>query len=192
MSSKYLIVGLGNPGKEYINTRHNIGFMLLDAFVEASSSFFVTERLGELAKCTYKGRQIFCLKPSTFMNLSGKAVKYWQQKENIPNSQILIITDDLALPCGKMKLKPKGSDGGHNGLKDIALQLNTTEYPRLRFGIDRLFSVGRQSDYVLSPFTAEEIQMIEPKKKLVIETIQLFVTLGLMRTMNLMNPQLNQ
>jgi len=125
---KYLIVGLGNPGSEYLLTRHNIGFILLDAFVKASNSFFTSSRLGDVAKVSWKGKQIICLKPSTFMNLSGKAVRYWLQEEKIPLEHVLILTDDIAIPMGSMRLKPKGSDGGHNGLKDITLQLQTENY----------------------------------------------------------------
>ena len=187
---KYLIVGLGNPGSEYFHTRHNIGFILLDAFVKASSSFFVPARLADVAKVNWKGKQITCVKPSTFMNLSGKSLRYWMQVEHIPLENILVLTDDLALEIGSMKLKPKGSDGGHNGLKDIAGQLNTQEYARLRFGIGHDFLPGKQSDYVLGNFSVEEQEIINLKIPIVIDLIKNFVSVGLMRTMNLMNKEL--
>ena len=138
---KYLIVGLGNIGNEYLNTRHNIGFKVLDAFVEASNTSFSTQRYGDIAQVRVKNKILVLLKPSTYMNLSGDAVRYWMNKENIPLENILIIVDDIALPFGAIRIKGKGSDGGHNGLKNIQLLLNTTEYPRFRFGISDQFKI---------------------------------------------------
>jgi PTH1 family peptidyl-tRNA hydrolase len=150
---KYLIVGLGNPGPKYHNTRHNIGFKVLDAFVDETSPFGV-DKLGDVAKVKYKGRTLILLKPSTFMNLSGKAVNYWMQQEKIPLDRVLVITDDIALPFGKLRMKGKGSDGGHNGLKDIIATTGTNVFTRLRFGVGSEFSAGRQVDYVLGEWNA--------------------------------------
>ena len=145
---KFLIVGLGNIGSEYENTRHNIGFKVLDHFAKEEGLTFETQKLGALTTYKIKGRSFLLLKPSTYMNLSGKAIKYWLTKENIPLENLLVITDDLNLPFGSFRIKLKGSDGGHNGLKDTQLQLQTTKYNRFRFGISDEFSKGRQVDYV--------------------------------------------
>ena len=184
---KYLIVGLGNIGDEYTNTRHNIGFKVLDALIESSSSCFVTERYGYVAKIKYKGRILILLKPSTYMNLSGNAVNYWMQEEKITLSNTLIITDDLALPYGKLRLKGKGSDGGHNGLKHLIQILKTSKYSRLRFGIGNEFSKGKQIDYVLGKWSKEEEKELPELLDLSIKYIQSFVTIGLNRTMNDLN-----
>ena len=184
---KYLIVGLGNIGEEYVNTRHNIGFKVLDALIESSSSCFETARYGDVAKIKYKGRTLVLLKPSTYMNLSGNAVNYWMQEEKISLSNTLIITDDLALPFGKLRLKGKGSDGGHNGLKHLIQVLKTTQYARLRFGIGADFSKGKQVDYVLGKWDKEEQRFLPELVDTSIKYIQSFVTIGLNRTMNDLN-----
>ena len=184
---KYLIVGLGNIGDEYQDTRHNIGFKVLDALIESSSSCFKTERYGDVAKLKFKGRTLVLLKPSTFMNLSGKAVNYWMQQEKINLSNTLIITDDLALPYGKLRLKGKGSDGGHNGLKHIIEILKTSKYARLRFGIGAEFSKGKQTNYVLGKWSKEENEKLEEYTDLAIKYIKSFSTIGLNRTMNDLN-----
>lgn len=181
---KYLIVGLGNPGIEYKNTRHNVGFKTLDTFTEVSNVVFNTAKLAEKATIKYKGRTLILIKPSTFMNLSGKAVNYWMKKESIPLENTLIITDDLALPFGKIRLKPKGSAGGHNGLKDIQAVLNTNEYARLRFGIGDEFSKGKQIDFVLGKWAENEKEQLKEKIDLSIEIIKSFSTAGVQRTMN--------
>ena len=153
---KFLIVGLGNIGAEYVNTRHNIGFKVVDFFARKESVSFQTAKLGDVAEFTTKGRKLILLKPNTYMNLSGKAVKYWMEKENIDKENILIITDDLNLSFGTIRIKTKGSDGGHNGLKNIQLLLNSTEYPRFRFGISDEFKKGKQVDYVLGEWNDDE------------------------------------
>ena len=153
---KYLIVGLGNIGSEYENTRHNIGFLILDALAKASNIFFETNKLGSTATLKFKGRTFILVKPSTFMNLSGKAVNYYLQKEKIKQENLLVITDDIALPFGTLRLKGKGSDGGHNGLKNIIESLDNNNYARLRFGVGSEFSQGKQVNYVLSEFANEE------------------------------------
>lgn len=184
---KYLIVGLGNPGSEYYNTRHNAGFMVLDALARASSTVFSSMRLGDVAKMTYRGRTLLLLKPSTFMNLSGRSVQYWLQKENIPIEKLLVIVDDIALPLGTLRLRAKGSNGGHNGLKDIEARLQTSAYPRMRVGIGNNFNPGRQIDYVLTPFNDEELKVLTPTLDEAARAIQLFCTIGLTRTMNDIN-----
>ena len=189
---KYLIVGLGNIGEEYTNTRHNIGFKVLDALIESSSSCFVTERYGDVAKIKHKGRTLILLKPSTYMNLSGKAINYWMQEEKISLSKTLIITDDLALPIGKLRLKGKGSDGGHNGLKSIIEVLKTANYARLRFGIGKEFSKGKQVDYVLGKWTKSEEKELPELIDSSIQYIQSFITIGLNRTMNDLNKNKEQ
>ena len=157
---KHLIVGLGNIGDEYRDTRHNIGFMVTDALAKQAGVDFEEKRYGEVAVMSVKGQQLILLKPSTYMNLSGNAVRYWMQKENIALENLLVIVDDLSLPFGCLRLKPKGSDGGHNGLKHIASVLGTQNYARLRFGIGNDFPRGGQIDYVLGQFTAEEKEML--------------------------------
>lgn len=171
---KYLIVGLGNIGSEYKNTRHNIGFKILDAFVNASNSSFRTDRLGDVAEVKHRGRTLVCLKPSTYMNLSGKAVRYWMNQEKIPIERVLVITDELALPFGKIRLRAKGSDGGHNGLKSIQEVLGNSNYPRLRFGIGSEFSKGHQVDYVLGEWNAEEIEKLPERITLTSDLIKSF------------------
>jgi len=160
---KYLIVGLGNIGEKYANTRHNIGFKVLDAFAEQENIAFETQKLGDIAIYKIKGKTLLLLKPSTFMNLSGKAVLYWLTKENIPLENLLIITDDLNLSFGSIRLKTKGSDGGHNGLKDIQDKLKTTNYNRFRFGISDAFNKGKQIDYVLGEWDTEESEKLKER-----------------------------
>lgn len=180
---KYLIVGLGNIGDEYRQTRHNIGFMILDALAGASNISFSTERYGDIARCRLKNKQLVLLKPSTYMNLSGDAVRYWAQKENIPVDHILVLVDDLALPFGAIRIKGSGSDAGHNGLKNIAAMLGTQAYPRLRFGIGSDFARGHQVDYVLSRFTPEQMSEIGPRIDLAIDAIKTFVLAGIQNAM---------
>ena len=180
---KYLIVGLGNIGAEYHQTRHNIGFMILDAMTEASNISFSTERYGAVARCRLKNKQLVLLKPSTYMNLSGEAVRYWMQKEKIPVDHILIVVDDLALPLGAIRIKASGSDAGHNGLKNIAQCLGTQAYPRLRFGIGSDFSRGHQVDFVLSKFSKDELKELEPRIEQAIGAIKTFVLSGIQTAM---------
>lgn len=187
MSKKFLIVGLGNIGAEYVNTRHNIGFKVLDHFAKKEAVTFETVKLGALAQYKFKGRTFLLLKPNTYMNLSGKAVQYWMDKENIPLENILVITDDLNLSFGTIRIKPKGSDGGHNGLKNINLVLNTNQYTRFRFGISDEFKKGKQVDYVLGEWDdAEKIALLE-RLEISSEIIKSFGTAGLELTMTSFN-----
>ena len=181
---KYLIVGLGNPGSKYENTRHNVGFKVLDEFAVQRDGKFETERLADVARVKFKGRVIVLIKPTTFMNLSGKAVNYWMQTEKIPLENVLVVTDDIALPFGKLRMKGKGSDGGHNGLKDIHATLGNTNYARLRFGVGAEFSSGRQSDYVLGEWSKEEGLSLPERLSTSTEFIKGFTTMGLNRTMS--------
>lgn len=184
---KYLIAGLGNIGPEYAETRHNIGFKVLDAFAENREFTFESKRLGDLGNVKIKGRSIYCLKPSTYMNRSGKAVQYWMEKEKIPPENLLVITDDLNLPFGTLRLKTKGSDGGHNGLKDIQQVLGTTNYPRFRFGIGDEFSKGRQVDYVLGEWDETELEKLPERLKRSVALLESFVLAGPKITMNQFN-----
>lgn len=184
---KFLIVGLGNIGSEYVNTRHNIGFKILDYFANQESISFQTLKLGDVAEFKIKGRTILLLKPNTYMNLSGKAVKYWLDKENIEKENMLVITDDLNLSFGSIRIKAKGSDGGHNGLKNIQLLLNSTEYPRYRFGISDAFKKGKQVDYVLGEWSSEEKEALKERFAVSAEIIKSFALAGLNNTMNLYN-----
>ncbi|WP_299271886.1 aminoacyl-tRNA hydrolase [uncultured Psychroserpens sp.] len=184
---KFLIAGLGNIGDKYTNTRHNIGFKILDALAEKEALKFETQKLGDLTTYKFKGRTFILLKPSTYMNLSGKAVKYWLTKEKIPLENLLVVTDDLNLPFGSLRLKTKGSDGGHNGLKDIQNVLQTTKYNRFRFGISDTFSKGRQVDYVLGEWTDDENEKITERLDKSIELIKSFGTAGISNTMNTFN-----
>lgn len=184
---KFLIVGLGNIGAEYVNTRHNIGFKVLDHFAKRESLSFETVKLGALAKYSFKGRAFFLLKPNTFMNLSGKAVQYWIDKENIPLENVFVVTDDLNLPFGTIRIKPKGSDGGHNGLKNINLVLNTPNYTRLRFGISDEFKKGQQVNYVLGDWGDQEKAALPERLDLCAEIIISFATAGLEKTMTTFN-----
>ncbi|MFT3794773.1 aminoacyl-tRNA hydrolase [Flavobacterium sp.] len=184
MSNKFLIVGLGNIGAEYANTRHNIGFKILDFFARKESLDWQTVKLGQLTEYKFKGRTFFLLKPNTYMNLSGKAVQYWMDKENIPLENILVITDDLNLPFGTIRIKPKGSDGGHNGLKNINLVLNTQNYVRFRFGISDEFKKGQQVNYVLGQWNEEENAKLPERLELSGDIIRSFGTAGLEHTMS--------
>ncbi len=184
---KYLIVGLGNIGAEYVNTRHNIGFKVVDFFARKENILFQTAKLGDVAEIKIKGRTIILLKPNTYMNLSGKAIKYWMDKENIAKDNILVITDDLNLSFGTIRIKTKGSDGGHNGLKNIQLILNSTEYPRFRFGISDKFKKGKQIDYVLGEWNGDENTLLPERLELGYEIIKSFALAGLNETMNMFN-----
>ena len=175
MSKKYLIVGLGNIGADYVGTRHNIGFKVVEQLAILNGAVFETKKLGDLATFRFKGRVFTLLKPNTYMNLSGKAVKYWLEKEIIPQENLLVVTDDLNLPFGSLRLKMKGSDGGHNGLKDIQYKLNTSQYNRLRFGISDEFSKGRQVDYVLGEWTTEESEKLKERLDHCAELVKSFV-----------------
>ena len=184
---KFLIVGLGNIGEQYSKTRHNVGFNILDHFALKENIVFETLKLGDKALFKLKGRTFVLLKPSTFMNLSGKAVKYWLEKEKIPLENLLIITDDLNLPFGSIRLKNKGSNGGHNGLKDIQDKLNTTKYNRFRFGISDDFGQGRKTDYVLGKWSEEELQKLPERLDKSIALIKSFGLAGINNTMNEFN-----
>ncbi|OYQ50030.1 aminoacyl-tRNA hydrolase [Flavobacterium cyanobacteriorum] len=184
---KYLIAGLGNIGAEYVNTRHNIGFKVLDHIAKQENLDFATVKLGTLAEYKLKGRTLFLLKPNTYMNLSGKAVKYWLDKENIPLENLLVITDDLNLPFGTLRIKGKGSDGGHNGLKSIQQILNTADYPRFRFGISDAFKKGQQVDYVLGEWSQEEKIKLNERLDVSAEAVRSFALGGLANTMSSYN-----
>ena len=184
---KYLIVGLGNIGEEYRNTRHNIGFNVLDALAKASNLVFTDGRYGATASLSLKGRTLILLEPSTYMNLSGNAVRYYMQKENIPLENVLIVVDDLALPFGTLRLKGKGSDAGHNGLKHIAATLGTQDYARLRFGIGNDFPRGGQIDFVLGHFTEDDQKTMEERLETAGEIIKSFCLAGIAITMNQYN-----
>lgn len=184
---KYLIVGLGNIGSEYENTRHNIGFKVLDHLAKKKDLNFESNKLGAITHYKFKGRTLILLKPNTYMNLSGKAVRYWMTKEKIPLENLLIITDDINLKFGTIRLKTKGSDGGHNGLKDIQLQLGTQQYARFRFGIGADFAKGRQIEYVLGKWSPEEESKLEERMERAVELINSFATAGVQITMNTFN-----
>lgn len=185
---KYLIVGLGNIGAEYAATRHNIGFMILDALaIGASNVFFEQDRYAFRAELKHAGRTLVLIKPTTYMNLSGKAVRYWMEAEKVPAERVLVITDDLSLPTGKIRIRAKGSAGGHNGLKNIEEVLGNQEYPRLRFGVGDNFPKGRQVDYVLGKFPEKEITEVELGIHKSIDAVKSFVTRGLGLTMTEFN-----
>jgi PTH1 family peptidyl-tRNA hydrolase len=184
---KFLIVGLGNIGEKYDNTRHNIGFKIVDALVKDYDESFTTEKLGDLAKLKIKGKTVFVLKPNTFMNLSGKAVLYWMKKENILIENVLIITDDLNIDFGKLRIKGRGSAGGHNGLKDIQDKLNTGSYPRFRFGVGSDYRKGGQVDFVLGTWSEEEESALIERIPTSVKAIESFVNAGLANTMNTFN-----
>lgn len=184
---KFLIVGLGNIGAEYEETRHNVGFKILDTFSQKGGFAFETEKLGEVGTLKIKGRSILCLKPSTYMNRSGKALRYWMEKEKIPLENVLVVTDDINLPFGALRLKAKGSDGGHNGLKDIQQILQTTTYNRFRFGVGSDFGKGRQVDYVLGEWNLEEKENLKERLEKSSELIRSFILSGVKNTMNTFN-----
>lgn len=183
---KYLIVGLGNPGAEYHETRHNAGWMVLDSYAQAKGVSFEDKRYGFIAETSVRGRKLFLLKPTTYMNLSGNAVRYWLNKENIENCRLLVIVDDLALPLGTMRLKGKGSNGGHNGLGNIQ-QLIGQDYARLRMGIGNEFNHGGQIDWVLGKFSDEDKEKLNPCIDMARDIIESFVMQGIDRTMNQFN-----
>ncbi len=184
---KYLIAGLGNIGNEYAGTRHNIGFEVLDALAGASNAVFEPSRYGSVARVKYKGRTLVLLKPSTFMNLSGKAVAYWLRQEKVPLENLMVVVDDIALPFGSIRIRGKGSDGGHNGLKNINSVLGRNDYPRLRFGIGGDFPLGFQVDYVLGKWDTEEKKALPERLEAAGEAIKSFAAIGLERTMNIHN-----
>ena len=186
---KFLIVGLGNAGNEYTHTRHNIGFDVVNAFVIKHGGSFRTDRLAYVADIKWKGKLFVCICPTTFMNLSGKAVKYWTDKEKIALENILIIVDDVALPLNKLRLKPRGSDGGHNGLKSLHETLGTVEYPRLRFGIGNDYPKGMQSDFVLGKWRKEEEPLVKKKIDGAVEAIETFAAQDITAAMNRINNQ---
>jgi PTH1 family peptidyl-tRNA hydrolase len=186
-SKKFLICGLGNIGDEYANTRHNVGFLVLEALASDLKVSFSPGRLASVAKTKFKGKNLLLLKPNTYMNLSGKALKYWMSQEDIPVENVLVIVDDIALPPGALRMKKKGGDAGHNGLNNIIMNLNTEEFPRLRIGIGNDFAKGYQVDYVLGKWTkAEETIMIEKINK-AIEAIKSFIIEGADKAMNQYN-----
>ncbi|WP_205860426.1 MULTISPECIES: aminoacyl-tRNA hydrolase [unclassified Polaribacter] len=184
---KFLIIGLGNIGEQYTNTRHNIGFKIVDEVAEEHNATFETEKLGDVATFRFKGRTFVLLKPSTFMNLSGKAVKYWMDKENISVENILVVTDDVNIDFGVIRVKAKGSAGGHNGLKDIQEKLNTQQYARFRFGVGGNYGRGRQVDYVLGEWNKEETSELIERLPTSAKVIASFGTAGLNNTMNTFN-----
>lgn len=185
--SKFLIVGLGNIGEEYAETRHNIGFKIADELAASGSAKFSTERYADVAELKHKGKQLIIIKPSTYMNLSGKAVNYWLQAEKIEIENMMVLVDELALPFGKIRIGPKGSDGGHNGLKSIQEVLNTTNYPRLRFGIANEFNKGGQVNYVLGKWNEEELKTLQNRIKIASDAMKAFAFIGLARCMNEFN-----
>lgn len=182
--SKFLIVGLGNIGEEYVETRHNIGFKIADKLALDSAVTFHSDRYADVAELKYKGKQLIIIKPNTYMNLSGKAVNYWMQAEKIELQNILVLVDELAIPFGKIRIGPKGSDGGHNGLKSIQETLNTNEYARLRFGIHNEFSKGSQVNYVLGEWNEEELKTLNERVKIASDAVKAFTFIGLQRCMN--------
>jgi PTH1 family peptidyl-tRNA hydrolase len=185
--SKFLIVGLGNIGEEYAETRHNIGFKIVDFLAQDNGVKFTSGRYADVAEMKYKGKQLFLIKPTTYMNLSGKAFNYWLQAEKISLENTLVLVDELALPFGKIRIGPKGSDGGHNGLKNIQEVLNTNEYPRLRFGISNEFNKGSQINYVIGNWNEEELKTLNNRIKIAADAVKAFAFIGLQRCMNQFN-----
>ncbi|MCW3082320.1 aminoacyl-tRNA hydrolase [Segetibacter sp.] len=185
--NKFLIVGLGNIGFEYAHTRHNIGFDVVEALVLKHKGLFKTERLADVAEIKFKGKTLVCIKPATYMNLSGRAFRYYIDKEKIEVDNTLTVVDDLALPLSKIRLRGSGSDAGHNGLKDIQATLGTDKYPKLRFGIGNNYAKGMQIDFVLGKWTPDELPVVNKKIEKCVETIESFVFAGLQRTMNVVN-----
>ena len=185
--SKFLIVGLGNIGEEYAETRHNIGFKVVDHLASEAGITFSSDRYADVAHLKHKGKQLILIKPTTYMNLSGKAVNYWLQSEKIDLENIMVLVDELALPFGKIRIGPKGSDGGHNGLKSIQETLNTNNYPRLRFGISNEFNKGSQVNYVLGKWNEEELKTLNDRIKIAADAVKAFAFIGLQRCMNEFN-----
>jgi len=184
---KFLIIGLGNAGNEYTHTRHNIGFDVVNAFVQKHGGKFSNGRLAYVAEVKWKGKIFICICPTTYMNLSGTAIRYWMDKEKMPIENILVITDDVSLPLSKMRLRPSGSDGGHNGLRSVEASLVSRDYPRLRFGIGNEYPKGLQADFVLSKWKKEEEPLVKTKIEKAVEVIESFATRGLSLTMNDVN-----
>jgi PTH1 family peptidyl-tRNA hydrolase len=184
---KFLIVGLGNPGVQYAETRHNIGFKVLDTMASVSNAVFAPGRYGDTCTVRHRGHSLVLMKPQTFMNLSGKAVRYWMQAEKVPIENVLVVVDDIALPFGKLRLRAKGSDGGHNGLHDIIWTLEDDNFPRMRFGIGGDFARGFQADYVLGEWTADEKKELPPLVDNAVEAIRSFVSAGIGQTMTTFN-----
>ncbi len=180
----YLIAGLGNIGSEYEGTRHNIGFDVLDALVFKHGGSYSTDRLAARAEISYRGKSLTCIKPTTYMNLSGKAVRYWLEKKKIPLERLLVITDDIALPISRMRLRGSGTDAGHNGLRSIFEELQTEKYPRLRYGVGNDFPRGMQIEYVLGTWRKEDLPLIKIKNEKAVQIVESFVHMGLERTMN--------
>jgi PTH1 family peptidyl-tRNA hydrolase len=189
---KYLIVGLGNVGDEYAHTRHNIGFDVVYSFVAKHGGTFKVERHAYYAEVKWKGKTFICICPTTYMNLSGKAVKFWMEKEKIECAQLLVVVDDLAIPLERIRIKPSGSDAGHNGLKSIQESIGTTEYPKLRFGIGNDYPKGRQADFVLSKWKKSEELIVQKKIDASVEAIEVFGTQGIATAMNQFNNQVHQ
>lgn len=189
--TKYLVIGLGNIGYEYIDTRHNMGFSILDAWAQASNISFETERYGSIAEIKLKGRSVHLLKPSTYMNLSGKAASYWLKKLDIPVENMLVISDDMALPLGSIRMRKGGSSGGHNGLANIAEMIGTEAFPRLRVGIGSHIGFGSQVDFVLGKWTDEEAELLPEVRQKSIEAVKSFVLAGIEKTMTLFNRKEN-
>jgi PTH1 family peptidyl-tRNA hydrolase len=185
--NKFLIIGLGNIGFEYSHTRHNIGFDVVNSFALKHGGIFETERLAEIAEVKWKGKIFVCIKPTTYMNLSGKAFKYWMDKEKITLENTLTVVDELALPLNKIRLRPSGSDAGHNGLRDIELTLGTNKYPKLRFGIGNNFPKGMQTEYVLGKWFPEDVTLVNRKIIVCVEVIESFAAIGIAQTMNIFN-----
>lgn len=184
---KYLIVGLGNIGAEYANTRHNIGFVVADAIVKELKGEWNVERLASVSKVKFKSRTLVVIKPTTYMNLSGKSIKYWMNEEKIPIDKVLVVLDDIALPLGTLRMKPKGGDAGHNGLTDTILKLNTDKFARLRIGIGDNFARGYQSDFVLGEWSNQEVDVMLPRIETAVEMIKSFTSIGVGRTMTAFN-----
>jgi len=184
---KFLIVGLGNPGSEYKETRHNIGFKVVEKLAQEKDISFEDGRYGETAKVKFKGKNLLLLKPNTFMNLSGKAVRYWLQKENIPQDHLLIVCDDIAIPFGVLRMKGFGGDGGHNGLINIIENLGNNQFSRLRFGLGNLFAKGKQTDFVLGEWNKEEKETLTSRIEMAVEMIKSFVAVGVDKTMTSFN-----
>jgi peptidyl-tRNA hydrolase, PTH1 family len=185
--SRFLIAGLGNIGLEYANTRHNIGFDVVDAFVAKHNGSFKNDRLADVASLQIKGRDITVIKPTTYMNLSGRAIRYWLDNKKVPLNQALVIVDEIALPQSKLRLRPSGSDAGHNGLKSIQDTLGTVDYPKLRFGIGNNYPKGMQVEYVLGKWTKEELPLVQLKIEKSVEVIENFIFTGIDRTMTEVN-----
>ncbi|MFI5194927.1 MAG: aminoacyl-tRNA hydrolase [Chitinophagales bacterium] len=188
--TSFLIAGLGNIGAEYEGTRHNIGFDVVAALVGKHGGSFSGERLAALSEVKFKGRTLTCILPTTYMNLSGKAVKYWLDRKKIPMDRLLVIADDLALPLSRLRLRPSGSDAGHNGLKSLFEELQTEQYPRLRYGVGNNFPRGMQVEYVLGRWNPEDLPLVKLKNEKAVQVIESFVTAGLERTMNDYNKML--